>query len=93
MFLATGLAIDGVEAQRAHVERFDKGFDYPHGVVFVDVVFQSIREQQPLGTINTIHESLHAEHPSTGAQIMPVEGDFSHNLGRKLPLPTPDKHP
>jgi hypothetical protein len=36
-----------------------------------------------LGTINTIHESLHAEHPSAGAQIMPVEAGFSHSLDPK----------
>jgi len=33
----------------------------------VDVVLQPIREQKPLGTINSIDESLHAEHQSTGA--------------------------
>ncbi|WP_282272902.1 hypothetical protein, partial [Stenotrophomonas sp. PS02298] len=42
-----------------------------------------IREKKSLGTINAIHESLHAEHPSTGAQIMPAEAGFSHSLGRK----------
>lgn len=44
------------------------------------MVFQPIREQKPLGTINAIHESLHAEHPSAGAQIMPVDAGFSHSL-------------
>ena len=55
----------------------------PYRVVIVDEVFQSIREQKPLGTINAIHESLHVEHPSTGAQIMPVEAWFSHSLDPK----------
>ncbi|MFT2133990.1 hypothetical protein, partial [Stenotrophomonas maltophilia] len=41
------------------------------------------REKKSLGTINAIQESLHAEHPSTGAQIMPAEAGFSHSLGRK----------
>ncbi|WP_206746856.1 hypothetical protein, partial [Stenotrophomonas maltophilia] len=40
-------------------------------------------EKKSLGTINAIQESLHAEHPSTGAQIMPAEAGFSHSLGRK----------
>jgi len=38
-----------------------------------------------LGTINAIHESLHVEHPSTSAQIMPVEAGFSHSLDPKRP--------
>jgi len=36
-----------------------------------------------LGTINSIDESLHAEHQSTGAEILPAVGDFSHSLGQK----------
>ena len=79
-------AIGGIEAKRAQVECFDEGIDHPNGVVFVDVVFKPIREQKPLGTINAIHESLHAEHPSTGAQIMPVEAGFSHSLDPKQTL-------
>jgi len=52
----------------------------------VDVVLQPIREQKPLGSIYSIDESLHAEHPSTGTQIMPVEAGFSHSLGRNRPV-------
>ena len=62
-----GGTIGGLKAQFAQIEGFDEGIDHPHWVVFVDVVFQPIREQKPLGTINSIDESLHAEHPSTGA--------------------------
>ena len=40
--------VGGLEAQLAQIECFDEGVDHPHGVVFVDVVFQSIREQKPL---------------------------------------------
>ncbi|WP_206746853.1 hypothetical protein, partial [Stenotrophomonas maltophilia] len=40
-------------------------------------------EKKSLGTINAIQESLHAEHPSTGAQIMPAEAGFSHSLDPK----------
>ena len=80
---AAGCAVGGIEAQFAQIERLDEGIDHPHRVVFVDVVFQPIREQKPLGAINAIHKSLHVEHPSTGAQIMPVEAGFSHSLGRK----------
>ena len=67
---------DALETQLAKVEFIDENIDHPHRVAFVDVVFQSIREQKPLGTINAIHESLHAEHPSTDAQIMPVAARF-----------------
>ena len=80
---ATGLAIDCLEAQRAQVERFNEAIDHPHWVVFVDIVFKPIGEQKPLRTINAIHESLHAEQPLTGAQIMPVKVGFSHSLGQK----------
>ena len=75
-------AIGGLEAQRAQVEGLDECIDDPHRVVLVDVVLQPIREQKPLGSIYSIDESLHAEHPSAGAQIMPVEAGFSHSLGR-----------
>lgn len=76
--------IGGLEAQLAQIKRLDKGIDDSYRVVFVDLVFQSIREQKPLRTINSIHESLHAKHPSTGAQILPAEAGFSHSLGRRL---------
>lgn len=72
----------GLETQLAQIECFDESIDHPHRVVFVDVVFQPIREQKALGTINSIHESLHPKHPSTGAQILPAEAGFSHSLGR-----------
>ena len=78
-----------LEAQLTQIECLDESIDHSHRVVFVDVVFQPIREQKALGTINSIHESLHAEHPLAGAQIMPVDAGFSHSLGRKVPLPTP----
>ena len=79
-------AIGGLEAQSAQIECVHEGINHPHRVVIVDEVFQPIREQKPLGTINAIHESLHAEHPLTGAQIMPVEAGFSHSLGQKRTL-------
>ena len=78
--------IGGLKAQFAQIEGFDEGIDHPHWVVVVDVVLQPIREQKPLGTINSIDKSLHAEHQSTGAEILPAEGEFSHSLGRKQPL-------
>ena len=80
-------AIGGLEAQSAQIQCFHEGINHPHRVVIVDEVFQPIREQKSLGTINTIHESLHAEHPLAGAQIMPVEAGFSHSLGRKQTCP------
>jgi hypothetical protein len=86
------LPIDRFEAQRAQVERIDESVDHSHGVVYVDVALQPIREQKSLGTINAIHESLHAEHPSTNAQILPVGAEFLHGLGGRRTRHTPDKH-
>ncbi len=49
----------------------------------MDVVLQPIRKQKSLGTIDSIYESLHAEHQSTGAEILPAERHFSHSLGQE----------
>lgn len=38
----------------------------------MNVIFQPIREQKPLGMIDSIDKSLHVEHQSTGAEILQV---------------------
>lgn len=65
----------------ARPQRFDGGIDHSNGVVFVDMAFSSIREQKLLETINAIHESIRAGHPSAGVQI----AGCSHSLGPLLP--------
>ena len=64
--------VDSFETQETQIACFDKGIDHPHRIVPMDVVLQPIRKQKSLRTIDSINESLHAGHQSTGAEILPA---------------------
>ena len=77
-----------INTKGTKVKRFNESIDHPYRIVFVDVIFEPIRQQQPLCPINAIDESFHAQHPSSGAEILPVALGFSHSLGQERTFAT-----
>ena len=53
------LGIDPAEPKITQIEFVDKDVDYANGITLANPVFQAVRKQRPLPTINPLNEALH----------------------------------